>query len=95
MPKLPDGAERPTPDEQLARWMAGDPVCPNTSDECCPDFSCCNPKLLADPLVRKAFVQGSPGEREHWLGGFLGAAIAELAPDKNVHIAGRDPSEES
>jgi hypothetical protein len=35
----------PTPDEQLRRWAAGDSVCPNSRHECCPDFSCCKPRL--------------------------------------------------
>jgi len=95
VPKLPEGAERPSPDEQLGRWLAGDPICPNTSDECCPDFSCCNPKLLSEPLVRKAFMQGSQGEREAWLGVFLGAAIQVWKTDKKVHMAGRDPTKTS
>lgn len=37
---------RPSPEEQLQRWVDGDPVCPNTDGECCPDFGCCSPELF-------------------------------------------------
>lgn len=96
MPKLPEGAERPTPDEQITRWVAGESVCPNTWDECCPDFSCCVPKLLAPVEIRQAFAAASPADRMKYLGGFLGAAFEAVAPDKKVHISGTsDPEDRS
>lgn len=54
--------------------------------ECCPDFSCCRPELLAPPEVRRAFRAASLKEREKFLSQFL-AALLELE-EKKVHIAG-------
>lgn len=76
---VPEGA--PTPEEQLRRWAAGESVCPNTRHECCPDFSCCRPKL-GWPLDRRAkFMAAGQGEREKMLMSSLGA----LASDINVN----------
>jgi len=72
----PEGA--PTPDEQLARWAAGESVCPNTRHECCPDFSCCRPKL-AWPLERRAkFVAADQGTREKMMMGALGTLMSDI-----------------
>ena len=78
-----------TSDEQLARWLRGEYVHNDTRDECCPDFSCCKPELLAPQEEREAFVTLSDKDREHLLFTFLGRAI-ELAGSKKVHLAG-DP----
>ncbi len=72
----PEGA--PTPDEQLARWVEGDAVCPNTNHECCPDFGCCRPKLLWPEDKRRKFAAASQGEREKMMMGALGAVIADV-----------------
>ena len=45
-----------TSDEQLAAWLEGNSFHNNDRDECCPDFSCCDPELLADKKTRQAFV---------------------------------------
>lgn len=71
-----------TPDDQLAAWLRGESLCPNTRDECCPDFSCCNPDALAPLEQRRAFVEGTPEVREHLCLGFLGNAFSD------VHVAG-------
>ena|ERR1051325_12126680 len=65
---VPEGA--PTPDEQLQRWLAGEPVCPNTRHECCPDFSCCTGKIWPEEK-RRAFVAGDDATREKMLVGAL------------------------
>ena len=70
----PAGA--PTPDKQLARWAAGDPVCPNTKHECCPDFSCCRPKMLWPADRRAKFVAADQGTREKMMMGSLGTILA-------------------
>ncbi len=68
-----------TPERQLALWVAGKPQCPNTRNECCPDFSCCKPKLLAPLAMRKRFVAASQEEREKMmLGDFLGKFVADV-----------------
>lgn len=79
-----------TSDEQLAGWLAGEPSCPNDAGECCPDFSCCQPSLLADETVRRRFKEATDEERHAMLFGFLGAAMA-LMTDGDVYVAG-DPA---
>ena len=32
---------------QMEKWLAGHPEHNTERDECCPDFSCCQPHLLA------------------------------------------------
>lgn len=73
------------PDEQLQRWVDGDPVHNDNhpagieGGECCPDFSCCKPDLLAPPEVRQAFQraceEGDEKTVNRMLAGFLGALI--------------------
>ena len=81
-------------DKQLERWVAGDPVHNDVRDECCPDFSCCQPDLLAPKDVRERFKAaidaGDERAKMTMLGIFLGAALAKAAPDKNIYIAGED-----
>lgn len=71
---------------QLAEWLAGRPWHNTARGECCPDFSCCQPHLLADEDARRAFVNGSPETRHRMLYGFLGKALQE----SKVYVAG-DP----
>lgn len=82
-----------TPDEQLSLWLDGKPIHNGTrpDGECCPDFSCCRPDLLAPRATREAFVNASTAEREAMLFGFLGAAFA----DRKVYIAGGPVEEDS
>lgn len=54
--------------------------------ECCPDFSCCKPELLAPLEARQRYVAASQAEREGMLMGFLGGMLAGEGVD--VHIAG-------
>jgi hypothetical protein len=42
--------------EQLAMWVRGQSVHDTERDECCPDFSCCNPELLAAKEEREHFL---------------------------------------
>ena len=85
-----------TSDEQLAEWVKGNPQCPNDRDECCPDFSCCTPELLADEDMRKAFAVGDEEVRLSMLGMFLGAALAKMGKDKDVYLSGfDDPAHET
>ncbi len=79
-----------TYDEQLEAWLRGESLCPNANGECCPDFSCCRPELLAPVETRRAFVSGTEETRHHLLGGFL----AEALSGRNVHIAGMVPERE-
>jgi len=73
-----------TSDEQLRLWVEGKPA---HADECCPDFSCCVPELLAPEHERKAFADATQEGRYAFLGGFLARAFANHGKTK-VHIAG-------
>jgi hypothetical protein len=68
-----------------------------TGDEyqCCPDFSCCEPQLLAPVGVRKAYAAASRKGKDKFLGHFLGALVKKQAPDERVYITDgthEDPS---
>jgi len=41
-----------TPSDQLKHWLSGDSRHNTERDECCPDFSCCYPELLADLITK-------------------------------------------
>ncbi len=83
-----------TSDEQLKRWVDGDSIHRGTREygTCCPDFSCCTPRLLADAATRQAFVAASESQRHKFLMVFLGAAIAEAGESEKVHLAGKEPA---
>lgn len=76
-----------TPDAQIDAWVRGEPMCPNTRGECCPDFSCCNPELMVPATERVAFRDASDETRERMLLGFLFEAASEMS-DGPVHVAG-------
>lgn len=84
-----------TPDEQLDEWVKGNPIHNKDRDECCPDFSCCEPDLLAPENVRIAFRDADEATRTQMLSMFLGQLI-ELKTRNGgpvVHIAGDTPEE--
>lgn len=74
-----------TPAEQLDLWVEGKSCCPNDRGECCPDFSCCVPEVLA-PLEMRQMFRDAPERREAMLFGFLGAALA--TQPVSVYVAG-------
>jgi hypothetical protein len=84
-----------TKDEQLSQGLDGHPQCPNASGECCPDFSCCKPELLAPIEARRAFINGTEEQRARWLMSFLGAAIAAHDSKKRVYITRGEPEKDS
>ena len=53
-----------SPDQQLAAWVDGRPICPNTNGECCPDFSCCMSRLIWPPEKREVFAKANQETRE-------------------------------
>jgi hypothetical protein len=81
-----------SPDQQLAAWVDGRPVCPSTTGECCPDFSCCTPKLLWPPEKRAAFAKADQGTREKMMMGSTGALL-EAAGEKNVRVTRGESSD--
>lgn len=83
-------------DEQLEQWVLGNSLCPNDRGECCPDFSCCQPKLLADERARKVFADADEATRLSMLGMFLGAAmaLAAMGKAKIIYVTGSDDPEQ-
>jgi len=84
-------------EEQLERWVNGDPVHNDERDECCPDFSCCRgPDAMAPEEERRKFAEAHrSGNRELTNGMlmmFLSRAIGEIKNDEGepvkVHVAG-------
>lgn len=63
-----------TLEEQTERWAAGESI--HLDGQCTPDFSCCEPELLAPVEIRQAYLAASIGERIQFLGHFLNAAFA-------------------
>ena len=76
-----------TCDEQLQKWLAGESIHNKERDECCPDFSCCKPELLATLEERQLFTS-RPDARDSMLMMFLGKAISSMPKKVNVHISG-------
>ena len=94
-------------EEQLKLWVEGESVhCRKKLDievggkvlrteeivECCPDFSCCKPKLLAPREVREAFASGNEELRSAMCLTFLGSMLDTL-PEYSVHITNGDYGE--
>ena len=76
-----------TPDEQLGKWLAGDSVHNKERDECCPDFSCCRPKLKWPKEKRRLFFE-NPQLRERMLTGALVDMLEDYYGPRVVHVAG-------
>ena len=77
-----------TPEEQLDLWIEGKSVHNKERDECCPDFSCCEPSLLAPKEARIAFKKANEETRMGMLGVFLSGAVSKAAEEARVYIAG-------
>ena len=78
-------------EKQLKAWVEGKPY---HAKQCCPDFSCCEPELLADEGIRKTFyeVYKSGGNTDPFMLMFLEAGIKLLTEQgkikKKVYVAG-------
>ncbi len=71
---------------QVQEWAKGNSIHNTVDDECCPDFSCCNPKLLASEEHRKTFQAANQEQRETLLFSFLGGMISDACPDTKIMI---------
>lgn len=76
--------------QQLELWVAGKSTHNTFADECCPDFSCCEPDKQWPEDQRQLFMRASKEVRTQMLFGALGTLVAKAAPDKKVYIAGVD-----
>jgi len=81
---------------QTSEWLKGNPQHNAVDGECCPDFSCCNPELLAPKEVRELFYKadqtGNDKVCSRMLGEFLGKMVDAILDEPKVHIAGLDES---
>ena len=78
--------------EQLDSWQQGKPIHNDEADECCPDFSCCRPELLAPPDIRDMFVAAyQSGREEVWMR-MLMTFLEKAVSAKRVYIAGLETS---
>ncbi len=75
-----------TCEEQIRLWVSGNSVHNDERDECCPDFSCCEPKLQASSSERLAFESGDENKRHEMLMTFLGRMIAVRTPNKSIYL---------
>lgn len=79
-----------TPREQLDKWVAGQSVHNHERDECCPDFSCCQPELLASEeervMFRDAYINGNQDLIDSMLMMFLTVMLSNIEKDKNIKI---------
>jgi hypothetical protein len=80
-----------SPEEQLQRWAIGDSVCPNENHECCPDFSCCKPRLAWSLEKRQKFLAAGQGEREKMMMGALRALVEGV--DKKAYVTRGNPKD--
>jgi len=63
-------------DEQLKRWLAGDPQHDEVRDECVPDYSCCHPELLVSIDARRAYWNAHSIEDHETLNHLIYAFLA-------------------
>jgi len=79
---------------QLDNWVLGNSIHNDVDGECCPDFSCCEPRNLQPVEIRKTFAIAHYQKREDitmpMLMSFLGAGIEYMAGEKKVHILGEE-----
>ena len=76
--------------DQLEKWVGGESVHNTERDECCPDFSCCKPEMLAPQHEREAFAkaaaEGDNGSKT--VDGLLMGFLGRLLSGTTAHIAG-------
>lgn len=74
---------------QLQQWVIGQSTHVRVGEgekfECCPDFSCCKPELLAPRDVREEFMAATEEKRHRMLFGFL-AKLIEVSAPGNVYL---------
>lgn len=82
--------DRESVEKQLTEWIKGNSVHNELRDECCPDFSCCQPALLWSEETRKEFAEAGDEKRRGMLMMSLGAVLAHAGKRDEVYISGLD-----
>lgn len=75
---------------QLEHWVAGTPTHNPIADECCPDFSCCNPASLLPQSARTKFSEAHLSGNYELCSQMLMMCLGGLVGDK-AHIVGDTP----
>jgi len=83
---------RQSSEYQLTQWVAGRSIHNPVRDECCPDFSCCNPKGLMDKDLRIKFADAHKRGDSKTESEILGMALSGITSSMgiDVHIAGEN-----
>ena len=79
--------------EQLEKWVAGESIHNNERDECCPDFSCCDPELLAPREIREKVLAAYNAKDQSTMHAILGmflTALIKKSGAKDVYVAGHE-----
>ena len=63
-------------ERQFEEWVKGNPTHNKERVFCCPDFSCCQPALLAPEEVRRKFRDADEKTQIEMVMDFLRAALA-------------------
>ena len=77
-------------EEQLKLWVEGTPEHCDATGECCPDFSCCKPELLASEDERRVFAEAVATSNEDLKMQMLGNFLRRAFEKHRVHVAGED-----
>jgi len=77
---------------QLDQWVLGTSMHNPVRDECCPDFSCCDPKGKMDKDLRIKFSNAVKMKDEETKMKILGMALSGITSEMgvDVHIVGED-----
>lgn len=77
-----------THEEQVELWVQGQSIFNSSRNECCPDFSCCQPHLLWPKEMREMF-RDHPERREAMLFSSLMSLIKDMGKEEQVYVAGK------
>ena len=79
-------------DFQLMEWVKGNPQHNPIRNECCPDFSCCQPQMLMNKETRLKFREAHFNGDEGSTMALLGTALSGLATEvgKDIYITGEE-----
>jgi hypothetical protein len=76
---------------QLLEWVDGNSIHNEIEGECCPDFSCCNPKLLKEKFFREKYLASNSEQRESLCFGLLSDFLKFHNLSKKVFVTnGKD-----
>ncbi|MCK5127930.1 MAG: hypothetical protein KAR42_16855 [candidate division Zixibacteria bacterium] len=75
-------------EKQLKLWVKGKSTHNDKRNECCPDFSCCRPELLAPEHERKTFLKSFQKGDDKTMTGMLIEFLGRAFSSSKIYIAG-------